>query len=349
MGAGRPIISNINLSPLEISILYLLYFEKRNMDDDEIGKAVGPLFGEVKTADLMQALVNVLEKEKRYVESRYVVTDDSRSLSMRYSLTAKAFSTHFAWKTRGRPAGSDVQIDTMTMIAFQQMRQGRYCLPDFEGTGNGLRGMLIVEPDTVEHGGKRVYSQSWWNDDTALAVAVETDPAKRLDDIYADWNKSHDNGCGMWFITFSEKHRDMIRDSLDSSGVPPVSYAATVFPKRLLTEHNDIMVELPYISPRANRTDGDLERRRIADALPMNETEFAVWEALDAAESRSITEVKEGLAAVWRPDGATMREAFTTLARKGMIRISCGKAVRDVDASRIYEGMVRDGKPVVKT
>lgn len=281
--------SVMELSPLEVSILHLLYAKNRDMDCDEITKETEPLFGEIKTTNLMQALVNVLEKEKRYVESRYVIMDNKQSLAIRYSLAPKAFTMYFEWKTRGRSAGTDIQVDTMKMIAFQQMRLGRYCILNFEGTGNGIPCMLIITPNAVNYGGKQVYSQSWWNEDSALAVVVETDPTKRLDDIYATWKQNHDCGLNVWFITFSENHRDVIRDALDSHGVPPISYAATVFPQQILTKNVDIIVELPYIAPHINQTDSDEKRRHKTALPPMSKAELAVWGACmpkRAAQSR---------------------------------------------------------------
>ena len=56
MGAAST-ASVMELSPLEVSILHLLYAKNRDMDCDEITKETEPLFGEIKTTNLMQGSV----------------------------------------------------------------------------------------------------------------------------------------------------------------------------------------------------------------------------------------------------------------------------------------------------
>ena len=341
---GHSIVRTIDLSPLETAILHLLYFERRDMDNTEIWDAIEPLFDDLKTADLMHALVNVLENDKRYVKARYVITDDgNKNPIVLYSVSPTAFKTYFSWATRGRRAGSDQHVTTMKMIADQQMRQGHYCGLDLGDVGQILPDMVIVEPETVDYKGKPVFSQHRWNEKTALAVEVETDPTKHREQIYTNWKKNYDSQCNVWFIAFNEKHELAIREILASHDVPSTEYATVVFPKEMLTPGHTINVELPYISSHRNITDNGLPKKPQKDAPLLTAMEFKIWKVLRDDNGLTDTQMRDALMAEPAVDWASIG-AFLSLLHKKTIRISGGKIVGMVDESVLYEKMVRDGK-----
>ena len=259
---GHSIVRTIELSPLETAILHLLYFERRDMDNTEIWDAIEPLFDDLKTADLMHALVNVLEKDKRYVESRNAITDDGdKNLVVRYSVSTTAFETCFSWALKGKRAESDQQIETMIMIANQQRRRGHYCRQGLSDAGRGLLNIVVVEPETIYYNGKQVFSQHRWNERTALAIEVEKDPTRHREQIYTNWKKNYDSLCNVLFVVFSEKHVDAVTEIMASHDVPPTEYSTVVFSKEMLTPGHAINVELPYISSHRNITNHGIPQK----------------------------------------------------------------------------------------
>ena len=346
---SQSIVRRMDLSPLETAILHLLYYEKREMDKTAIREAIEPLFGEIKTADLMTALVNVLEHRMRYITGNSVITDDGdKNLVMRYSVSTKAFETYFSWATRGQRAGSDQHIATMKMIADQQMRQGHYCRPDLGDEGQSLPDIVIVEPETVDHKGKPVFSQGRWNERTALAVEVETDPTKHRNQIYKNWKKNFDEKCHVWFVVFSDRHKAAITEILDSHDVPSTDYETMVFPKEILTPGHGVMVELPHISFHKNITDNGLVEKPLKVAPPLSAVEYEMWKALDTEKWRTYDDVTAELMTGVDADESAITKAFLTLSAKRVIKTNNGRAVRDKDVSAIYDKMIRDRKPVVE-
>ena len=340
---GHSIVRTIELSPLETAILHLLYFERRDMDNAEIWDAIEPLFGEIKTADLMQALVNILEKDKRYVQTHNVITDDDKNLVVRYSVSTTAFETYFSWATRGRRAGSDQHIETMKLIADQQMRRGHYCRPDLGDEGQSLPDMVIVEPETVEYKGKPVFSQNRWNEKTALAVEVEKDPTRHREQIYTNWKKNYDSLCNVLFVVFSEKHVDAVTEIMASHDVPPTEYSTVVFSKEMLTPGHAINVELPYISSHRNITNHGIPQKPQKDAPLLTAMEFKIWKVFRDDNGLTDKQMRDALTAEPAVDWASIG-AFLGLLHKKTIRISGGKIVGTVDESLLYEKMVRAGK-----
>ena len=335
----------IGISPLEAAILHLLYYERREMDRTEIREAVEPLFGRIAAGDFVDAM-SKLEK-KWHIESHYVMTDDGGSLSMRYSLTANALETHFSWAVKRRQAGSDSRVEIMRMIADQQMRKGHYCRPDTHEWGNGMTDMAMAEPETVDHMGCQVFSQSRWNERTVLFVVVETDPAKHRDRIRAVW-KNNGSMCNIWFIVFTEKHSKTIKEILDGHGAPPGSCIVTPFPKEDVLSKNDVTIEVPCLSSGRNLTDHGLGRRPKNGAPLMSALEYKVWSALDVEKRRTFEQVRDALKDQPDADAAAINRAFLTLSTKRIIRISGKWVMRNRGMSMLYEMMLRDGKPVVK-
>ena len=87
---SQSIVRTIEVSPIEVAILHLLYFENRDMNRTDIIEHVEKFFGEIKKGDIMNSLVNTLERKLFYVEAHSVRTDDGDgNLEIRYSLSKK--------------------------------------------------------------------------------------------------------------------------------------------------------------------------------------------------------------------------------------------------------------------
>ena len=276
---SQSVVRTIEVSPLETAILHLLYFENRDMNKGEIIEAMEKFFGEIKKADVMNALVNSLERALYYVDARSVKSDDGdANLEVRYSVSKKAYETYFSWAMRGRRAGSDVHIETMWLIAKHQMRSGNYCKPDLGDEGQSLPDLLIVEPDTIEVDGKLRRSPLKWNEKTALAVEVETDPTKHENQVYKNYKKNFDDECNVWFIVFNDKHRDYIVKVLDKHDVPPNGYYITVIKQDDILENENLAIEAPILSVSFSGGLTEAGIIKAKDGIPQNLPEMTMFE-----------------------------------------------------------------------
>lgn len=338
--AGKP-----EVTPLDVAILYLLYFARRGMCRTTIMEAVEPFFGKISAGDLMGAL-NALVMNMRYIDVHHALTEDGKNLVLLYSLTPMALKDLFSWPTRGRRAGSELHNETIRTIVNQQMRQVHYSRPRIANELKSKPYAIIMEPKTVECGERTVYSMSRWNENTALAVVVESDRARHGGQAYTNWKKHFNAGLNVWFLTFSMKRRAAIRRTLDSHGVSPGSCIVTNIPREVIGAGNNIMIEVPCIS--SHRKLAGRGGKKKTKAPLMGVVEYDVWKALDADNYRTCESVRDAVMAQTGTSTLNIDNAIKTLSNKKIIRTYGGKAIRHKHASAIYENMIRNGLPVVK-
>lgn len=246
----QSIVRDIPLSPLDAAILHMLHYSNRDMTRQEITENVNAVFGKIKTVDVAGALINRLERDLRFVESHLVKTGDGDgNLSSRYSVTAKARETYFSHAAYGRRAGSDLHLETMFQIADLQMRRGNYSRCDLGDSRQSLPDVLILEPEMYEESdGRHKKSTERWNERTALAIEVETDPTKHIEQIYRNWKKNADDNLNVWFIVFNERHRDAIFNKLEEKGIRSSEYHVTIIPKEMVMSRDLLNVDVPILS-----------------------------------------------------------------------------------------------------
>ena len=213
----QTILRDIPVSPLECAILYMLYCRRDGLTRSGIASGVRSVFGDVGARDIAGALSDRLEKELMFVKR-------SGRKSAQYVLDRKAYSDYFTEAAAGRRAGGDLHLDAIFAAAEYSRMRGRYCRPDLGESSQSLPDLLIAEP---EYAHDRP-SPSRWNSDTAVALEVETDPAKHLDQVYINWKKNDAMNLRVWFVAFSQKHRMKIIEALASSGVSDSKYSIDV-------------------------------------------------------------------------------------------------------------------------
>ena len=247
----QSIVRDITLTPFEAAIVHMLHFSDRDATREELTKELEERFGEIKSSDIMNALKNHLTRDLRYIKENRVKSDDGDvNLSMRYSITSKARETYLSHAAIGRRAGSELHLETMFQIAELQMRLGKHCQLDLGDVGASLPDLLILEPETYKYNDRTYLSPDRWNENTAIAVEVETDPTKHTEQIYKNWKKNNEMHLYVWFVVYNEKHFDAIHEILaGKDDVDPSSYS-------IVTIHKDIaiknkiaeIVEVPMLS-----------------------------------------------------------------------------------------------------
>jgi len=213
----QTILRDIPVSPLECVILYMLYCRRGGLTRSEIASGARSVFGDIPPRDIAGALVDRLEKEMMFVKR-------CGRNNTQHVLDHRAYSEYFTEAAAGRRAGGDLHLDTIFAAAEYSRMRGRYCRPDLGESGHSLPDLLIVEP---EHAGDRP-SPSRWNHETAVALEVEVDPTKHLDQVYINWKKNDAMNLGVWFVAFSQKHRTRIVQTLTSGGVLDSQYRIDV-------------------------------------------------------------------------------------------------------------------------
>lgn len=335
----QTIVRSVPVSPMEAAILHTLYFARRDMTKEEIITAMQGVFAEAQPRDVMQALVNRLVREMRYVGEHMVKTDDGDGkIVSRYSLDDKAFQTYFSQAAAGRRAGSELHLKTIFKIVESQWRYGRYCKVDLGDEGQSLPDVLIVELATYKNAqGKSVKSPDRWDEKTALSVEVETDPTKHRDQILKNYEKNAEYNVGVWFIVFSQRHRDVVREVLEGAGVGGGEYDITVIEletaRRAIVERTELDIDIPRLSMPLGGTlpEADAPAPAATGTGPrLQDLEYEV-EKLIKAGGMSVNPKLLRKKIGGNVSERDLSEAVLGLVKKGRIRVETQQATRTVD------------------
>ena len=202
-------------NPLETSIVHMLHFDRRDWLRDEIFARLPAIFGSVKQARVAAALDKLVQG--KYVDIRRPSADDGdqHETKKRYVIGSKAYRTYLSRAAGGRRAGSEEHLDIIFKIQDANMRRHRYCVPDLGDRGGDAPDLLVVEPAVTKgEGGYPVYDPFAWNTRRRLAVEVETDPTKHMDQAVRNYAKNAELGCDVWFVCFEERHREALEDAI---------------------------------------------------------------------------------------------------------------------------------------
>ena len=188
------------MNPLEAAVLCAM--RGGRLTKDEIISRVSHLAG---GREATSALTDTLEQGLGFVER------DGPS----YVVSKGALKSYFSRAGFGRRAGGDLHLGTIFRIMEHNMRAGRYCTPDLGERGGDRPDLLIMEPASRMHRGRRVCDPYVWNERNVVALEVETAPRKHLPQISKNYTKNHSAGRMVWFVAFSEGDRNAIRAQLD--------------------------------------------------------------------------------------------------------------------------------------
>ena len=179
---------------------------------------------------ISSALHDTLIATNGFVVKHDVTTDDGDSrFESRYSITKSAISRIFSKAAAGRRAGGDLHLSTIFMNMDVQTNLGNYCIPDL-GSGVAKHAdLLIFSPKSIktkdDHSkNDNLYHPSEWSE-KVVAVEVETDPTKHWDQVVINWKKNTKLGYFVWFVVFSEHHKNGIYNKLYENGISSADYA----------------------------------------------------------------------------------------------------------------------------
>ncbi len=216
------------VTPLEAAILLLLYNENRDMTKDEICDLVSKMF-HVERKEILEKLDNMLVNKLRLVERKNAsVGDGDENRATRYVLAPIAYNSYFSNAATGRRAGSDLHLGTIFMIMRMQQKAFKFCIPDLGDRGAQRPDLLIFEPERIQNSGSiPSYDPLYWSEKT-IAVEVETDPTKHESQVVENFRKNFDLGYYVWFVVFSQKHKQYIADAMLKNGIDEQFYDTAI-------------------------------------------------------------------------------------------------------------------------
>jgi hypothetical protein len=238
-----------NMNPLEATILHTLYYSNRDMNKNEIIENTLKEF-DVEPREVISALVDVLVNQLQYVTKHYPKDDDGdKTRENRYSVSKKAHHSYFSHAAAGRRAGSELHIATIFAIMNYNMQYGRYCIPDLGDKTDAAADLLIIEPKTYKTTNNVIRKDPHlWNDDTILAVEIETDPGKHMDQVVKNWQKNHNHGYRVWFLVFEEKHKEKIITAFDAKYINRKDYQIDIISGESMFSNMPIIPDMPYLA-----------------------------------------------------------------------------------------------------
>ncbi|MDE1766876.1 MAG: DUF87 domain-containing protein [Thaumarchaeota archaeon] len=236
------------VTPLEATILLLLYNENRDMTKDEIYDLISKMF-QVEKRVVFEKLDDILVNQLRLVERKNItISDGDEKLDTRYVLSGLAYNSFFSQAAVGRRAGSPLHLGTIFMIMRLQQKAFKFCIPDLGERGAQRPDLLIFEPQSTEEQSKKTsYDPLYWSE-KIIAVEVETDPTKHESQLVENFRKNFELGYDVWFVVFSQKHKQYIMDTMNKNGIAKQFYNITLVPQesveRLSNVQNNSVVNL---------------------------------------------------------------------------------------------------------
>jgi len=123
--------------------------------------------------------------------------------------------------------------------------QFKHCIVDLGDSAEQRPDILVFTPDTYTDEKDRLrYDLENWSDEI-IAVEVEVDPTKHAGQVVTNYTKNFEKGFVVWFVVFSEKHRDYIRKILSEAGIEQKLYDIMILDQEQIlksyesTEDND--------------------------------------------------------------------------------------------------------------
>lgn len=220
------------MTPLETALLCLIR-GNLGMSKNDAVNSVSHLGTKREAAS---ALTDVLEQDLRFVER----TDTG------YKVSRKAMQSYFSQAGWGRRAGGDTHLGVIFAIMNHQMRAGRYCVPDLGEKSKDMADLTIREPASylTTRGNRKIDGHNW-SEKTAVALEVETAPAKHISQVIKNYTKNHDTGYKVWFVAFNVADAQRIQDAL--ADIPQQSYQIDIIDAPAIISGDVKPPEAPFL------------------------------------------------------------------------------------------------------
>ena len=222
------------LPPLPFYILNLLRKEKRPISLPEIQERVQKKF-EVGTRDVAEVLRNKLMSTNGFVTKETKQNPEDMKTVTYYKITETGITSIFNQAAAGRGAGGDLHLGTIFNIMDQNNDMDKFCVPDLGKHNKGKPDLLIFTPVTHIKGEDQdvMYSTVDWSS-KVVAVEVETDPGKHLDQIVKNFEKNQQWNYYPEFVVFNRNDQQKIIAKLREKGIPDDEYTIRIFDERAI-------------------------------------------------------------------------------------------------------------------
>jgi len=227
----------------ESCILVLIKKEENYlMTREEISEKMDLRFGIDKRLayDSIESLVR-----EQYLDRRIEKIEGTNQVIQRFVISKLGINTFFSTTAMGRRAGSTLHLAAIFFMTKIMQEQFKHCIVDLGDSAEQRPDILVFTPDTYRDEKDRLrYDLENWSDEI-IAVEVEVDPTKHAGQVVTNYTKNFEKGFVVWFVVFSEKHRDYIRKILSEAGIEQKLYDMMILDQEQIlksyesTEDND--------------------------------------------------------------------------------------------------------------
>lgn len=276
----------------ESHILLLIKKENYPMTREEIFEKLDYKFGADKKLvyDSIESLVS-----KQYLDRRIEKIQDNQFIQ-RFAISKLAINTFFSTTAMGRRAGSTLHLATIFFMTRIMQENFKHCIVDLGDAAEQRPDILVFTPDTYRDEKDRLrYDLENWSDEI-VAVEVEVDPTKHADQVVTNYTKNFEKGFDVWFVVFSEKHRDYINKVLGEAGIDEKLYHIMILNKEQILksyetlEKDDSSTHLTEIESQVLALLGDSPSTAQSVSSQMPVSTGTVLQAMKGLEQKSLAD-----------------------------------------------------------
>ncbi|MEM4252874.1 MAG: DUF87 domain-containing protein [Candidatus Nitrosotenuis sp.] len=214
------------ITACESFVLLLIKKENYAMSREEIFENLEMRFGTDK--ELVYDSIESLVREQ-YLDRRIEKIDNQ--LIQRFAISKLSINTFFSTTAMGRRAGSTLHLAAIFFMTRIMQEHFKHCIVDLGDAAEQRPDILVFTPDTYRDEKDRLrYDLENWSDEI-VAVEVEVDPTKHADQVVTNYTKNFEKGFGVWFVVFSENHRDYTNKVLGDAGIDENLYQIMILNK----------------------------------------------------------------------------------------------------------------------
>jgi len=297
------------VTPLEATILLLLYNENRDMTKDEIYEFVYKMFP-VNKRDVFSKLDDILVNQLHLVERKNVIFNDGDDkLATRYVLSGLAYNSFFSQTAIGRRAGSPLHQTTIFLIMNMQQKTFKFCIPDLGDKVEQRPDLLIFEPERRKTSKEITYDPLYWSE-KIIAVEVEIDPTKHESQVVENFRKNFELGYDVWFVVFSEKHKQYIKYVMAKNSIVEQCYEIILIRPE--------SVERLSNTPNGTITHLSREELEVYDVLKNGETAKSIADKI-------VMSTYDVMGMLWKLEEKGIVECDSIEAKKTVLDLGQGK------------------------